>query len=131
MRQATNLATLKLLNLLPPQTRQEPAAEILAAPAMNISGLLQFFSATQFLLDRSATHALCRAIESHLAGSTAAYDPALRQVLAEAALRISPESCEELASRWTGPQWEPHRKALDEFFANLQIRHTLQREFQP
>ena len=118
-----------LLNLLPLAAQQAQAAAILDKPAIPIDTVWRLLSLTRFPLDRDGTRALCRRMERHVGASTAAYDPTLRQVLTEAAVRILPEVYEEISGRWVGPQWEPHRKALDEFFLHLRIRFDLQREF--
>jgi hypothetical protein len=82
---------------------------------------------TSFALGRRSASALFRRLEDE-SRSNASYVYAISSILKDAALRVPPTFYDELAERWTGPEWEANRKALDEFFQILLIRRDLQRE---
>ena len=129
-KEGRGLLHLHLLNHLPDEAQQAITVEILESAGNSLEKLAPLLRVIQFPLGKQSASVLFQQIERFIEQKKSpGYNYLLPSILLESALRVPPEFYGELASRWTGPQWEPNRKAAEEFFSILQIRRDLQREF--
>ena len=119
----------KVLDRLPPAEQRAVAAALLRSPTVGADVALDVVQRTSFPFDAAAADAVIVAIERHARGKVGSVDYVTPQLIDAVALRLPPDRHDEVAERWSTPEWDRHRRSVDGCLTTLHLRRDIQREF--
>ncbi len=118
-----------LLDGLPTDGQRALATQLLRSARADEDVLVALLQRTSFPFDPRSAGALFDRIDRHVRDNDGKPDYRLGSMLDAVALRVPPNSYDELAERWAGPAWAPYRKPVDGCLSTLQVRRDIQKEF--
>ncbi len=122
-------ARVELLDALPAAARPAVVARLLRAGRGQAEGLMDLVHRTRFAFDGPTAEVLFEQVDRHAGTAAGKYDLTVTYIMEAVALRVPAGAHDGLAERWSGPAWEPYRRAIDACLAVLKLRWDIEREF--